>query len=270
MRQRVAVEPAGDSRGSVTRRHGVACSAAARLRRRAGVSSTSLITPITSARLCERKPSSIAHKASLARAVSTNSQSEGAKPKAARPPPYGAPNSRANCDDQHHNTGAEADCAPARHSRRRAVSRNAKPRAAAQSPAVAPVPRGTVFTSCNEAGSRPPPNRRSNSRTPKVQPPRVCGSSTACSSGAPRSIVRMLARNRASTSCLPPSAGRSDPGIPEMPPSGTARRDSPFRFGQELLGPTPRNSLREHALGPGSDRETQGRQPDGGVGDEAG
>ncbi len=65
-------------------------------------------------------------------------------------------------------------------------------------------------------------------------------------------------RRSASTPALPAS---------RAPPSGTARRDSPFRFGQERLGPTLRNPLRGHALGPGSGRETRGRRSDGGVGD---
>jgi len=70
---------------------------------------------------------------------------------------------------------------------------------------------------------------------------------------------------------------RSSSSMPDFPaaasvtasPPGTARRVSPSRFGQERLSPTLRNSPRILSLGPGSGRETRGRQPDGGVGDRA-
>ena len=73
----------------------------------------------------------------------------------------------------------------------------------------------------------------------------------------PRSSAMMRVRSAAS---MPALSSRA------VPP-GTARRGSPFRFGQERLGPTLRNPLRGHALGPGSGREIRCRRPDGGVGD---
>ncbi len=73
----------------------------------------------------------------------------------------------------------------------------------------------------------------------------------------PRSSAVMRWRSSASTPALLPS---------KAPPSGTAKRDSPFRFGLERLGPTLRNPLRGHALGPGSGREIRCRRSDGGVG----
>ena len=75
----------------------------------------------------------------------------------------------------------------------------------------------------------------------------------------PRSSAMMRVRSAAS---MPALSSRA------VPP-GTARRGSPFRFGQERLGPTLRNPLRGHALGPGSGREIRCRRPDGGVGDGA-
>lgn len=63
------------------------CAAAARLKRRAGVNSTSLSTPRTSATLADFNPSSMAQSASLARAVSTKRQEAGSRPKEERPGP---------------------------------------------------------------------------------------------------------------------------------------------------------------------------------------
>lgn len=177
MRQRVAVEPAGERRGSVTRRHGVECSAATRLKRRAGVSSASPTTPMTSARLCERSPSSIAHNVSESRPVSTNSHPEGSRPRAASPRPYGDPSSCANWDGQHHRMRIEASRKAARLSSRRTASLIVKPSAAAQSPAATPSPFGAAFTSCRAAASSAPPMRWSNSDSPSVHAAAsVCGS----------------------------------------------------------------------------------------------
>ena len=86
-------------------------------------------------------------------------------------------------------------------------------------------------------------------------------------------MLVMSARKRASTSDLLAFATPMALSPSNISPPGTARRDSPFRFGQERTSPTLRNSLRGPVLGPtlglGSDREIEDRRPDGGVGDEA-
>ncbi len=235
----------------------MAAPAAARLKRRAGVNATSGTTPMTSARLCERKPSSMAQSASPARCVSTKRQAEDARPKPVRPWPYGRPSSRASTDGQHQSICAGG---PPEHgasaSRRRSVSRSAKPSAAIQSAAAVPHP--SPFTSCRAAAWRPPARSRSIWGAPSVH----AAFSTPCAGSQRdpngdwgdvwRSSPAMRARNPAMRrACLASASG----------PSGTARGDSPFRLGEEGQSPT----LREHERGSGC--EIRRRLADSGMGD---
>ena len=249
------------------RRHGVRCSAAAKLRRRAGVSSASPTTPMTRARLCERKPSSMAHRASPARAVSANSQDDGSRPRAAKPCPYGAPSSRAK-----HGRPAPQD---ARRTCRRSFDALQTAHGEAQGKAERRRPiAGSANSRCLRFGLHLVQGGGIEAAAKTLidlggaERPQAHCSPCAASSGEeeeamreePRSSAMMRVRSSASTPALLSCRA--------VPP-GTARRDSPFRFGQERLGPTLRNPLRGHALGPGSGREIRCRRPDGGVGDGA-
>jgi hypothetical protein len=84
--------------------------------------------------------------------------------------------------------------------------------------------------------------------------------------------MAMLARKRWSTSALLSSAPLEARRSSRLAP-GTAKRESPFRFGQEPPSPTLLNLLRGLVLrsmpGLGSNREIVDRRPDGGVGDGA-
>lgn len=258
-------------------RQGVRWAAAARLRRRAGVSATSGTAPTTSARLADFKPSSIAHSASLARCVSTSRQEDGSSPRAARPCPHANPSSRASAEGQHHKMCTRApEACPASPCKRRTASRNAKPNAAAQSPAAAAQARPSLFTSCKAAASRPPVRRRSISGAPSVH--EGAGAHAASVVGAERS--RATGSKEAGAPERPSSAAmraRKSSSSAERCPSGTARRVSPFRFGQEGQSPTPLKRTRERrlectrklTLGLGPGREIPCGQADGEVGDGA-
>ena len=240
------------------RTQGVACSAAARLKRRAGVSAASLTAPMTSARLADLKPSSMAQSASVARAVSTKRQEEAVAPKAEKPCAQGCPMSRASTDGQHHRMRGRVftGVAPSA-SKRRTARRRAKPSAAAQPPAMAPAKPASGFTSCRVPALRPPARRWSISGAPSVHALALghCGSERSgrtyagarCSSAAMRARKPAMRGSRA--------------------PSGTARRDSPFRFGQE--GQSPTLGKLELERGPGSGREIRCRRAVGGMGDGA-
>ena len=259
-RQRVAVEPAAGVRGSVMSRHGVACPAAARLKRRAGVSATSLKTPMTSARLADLKPSSRTQSASVARAVSTNRQEEAAAPKKEKPCAQGYPISRASTDGQHQRMRPRAFAVAPSASKRRTASRRAKPSAAAQSPAATPA---------------------------KAR----CGLHLVQGSRIEAAGKAMVELGHAQRPCL--SAGR--PCWQDVPGKfeGEARRRGarslrcarvsrrggsvcPLRNGEEGLAvpvrarrPKPYAPDSQTAPGLGSGREILCRQADGGVGDGA-
>lgn len=145
------------------RRHGVAASPAARLRRRAGVKSTASRTPATTAKLCALSPSSMAFKASLARAVSMMRRREGSSPRRANPAADGEPNSAARGLGQHHRTQglvpapeADPNAAPMSASTLRTARRAANPIPAIQSAADAPcTAEGAPLISCTALGSSP-------------------------------------------------------------------------------------------------------------------
>lgn len=171
IRQRVAVAPAGGEAACVTRRHGVFPAAAAKLKRRAGVSATSSKTPSTSFKLCDFKASSSASSVSLARPVSTISKRLGSSPSRMRPAAVGRPSSAASTFGQHHKAqGFGERPSAAKACNRRTPRRKLKPSAALQSPSAVPDPSRTGFTSCKAEVSRPlRGKRRSASRDPSCQ-----------------------------------------------------------------------------------------------------
>lgn len=172
-RHRVAVAAAGSEAGCVTRRHGVAASPAARLRRRAGVKSTASRTPTTRAKLCALSPSSMAFKASLARAVSIMRRREGSSPRRANPAAEGEPNSAARGLGQHHRTHGlmpVPEAAPMSASTLRTARRAANPIPAIQSAAEAPcMAEGAPLISCTALGSSPAAKSASEAGQPSSQ-----------------------------------------------------------------------------------------------------
>ena len=145
----------------MTRRHGVFPAAAARLKRRAGVSATSSKTPNTRLKLFDFKASSSASSVSLARPVSTISKRLGSSPSRMRPAAVGRPSSAANTFGQHHRAqGFGERPSAAKACKRRTPRRRLKPSAALQSPSAVPDPSRTGFTSCNAEVSRPVRGKR--------------------------------------------------------------------------------------------------------------
>ena len=171
-RQRVAVAAAGRRLACDSNMQGVTDDWHARLNRRASTKLRSWSTPMTRPAAPDFKASSIAHSASRARAVSTNTMRDGSRPSASSPGPYRCPISRAIAFGQHHrrDVGDVADAVALR----RTARRNAKPIAAAQ-PAASLAPWAVdVLISWTLARSRPiiarpPPSAASSAGIPNVQ-----------------------------------------------------------------------------------------------------
>lgn len=172
-RHRVAVAAAGSDAGCVTSRQGVVASPAARLRRRAGVKSASSMAPMTMARLCARRPSSIAFRASFPRAVSTMMRRDGSSPNRSNPAADGEPNSPARDLGQHHRTQGRRSSPfprPASPSILRTARRTANPIPAIQSAAEAPsLAEGTPLISCNAFAASPAGSSASTAGHPSFQ-----------------------------------------------------------------------------------------------------
>ncbi len=223
MRQRVAVAPAGWDEGCVIARQGVRPSPAARLKRRAGVRSISLKTPIASARLCDFKPSSSATSASSARAVSTIRRRAGSRPRRISPAAEGRPSSPASTRGQHHKIHGAPRSALSLEtcSTRLTARRSAKPRLAIQAPAIAPETGMAAFTSCRLSVSRPPGKRASAAESSSGQPNchLALGPDGQRDKGAARSILRMVSRNDP----IKASRGAARGSSVFSPGSGTAK-----------------------------------------------
>ncbi len=248
-RHRVAVAAAGPEAGCVMRRHGVAVSPAARLRRRAGVRPTSSMAPMTRARLCALRPSSIAFKASLARAVSTMMRRDGASPRRANPAADGEPNSAARQRGQHHRTqgrGPAPLADPASASTRRTARRPANPIPAIQSAADAPsLAEGTPLISWRAFVSSPAGRSASEAGQPSRQPGSRNGREALSGGeavdphgprrGACRSRLRMRERSPSMTASLTESGGGIDTADGTLSPKGPSWLKG--RFGNGLTIP---------------------------------
>ncbi len=222
----------------------MACAAAARLKRRAGLSPTHSKTPNARAMASDFKPSSSAARASASRAVSTINSREGSRPSAMRPCQEGWPSSRAKARGQHHKRSDRRPPA-ALSSTRRAARRSAKPRLAIQSPAEAPAARETGFTSCTQSVSRLRANRGEVSSSPSRQPS-LEDEAAAARSGRSifsmdwRSLSMSAARGCSPSPCPPPPSW----GRPANPPPPSSRSDAPHRRGEGLgVGGIPERAV---------------------------
>ena len=191
IRQRVDVAPAGGEAACVTSKHGVFPAAAAKLKRRAGVSATSSRTPNTRLKLCDFKASSSASSVSLARPVSTIIKRLGSRPSRMRPAAVGRPSSAASTFGQHHKAQGFCFCpSSAKACNRRTPRRRLKPSAALQSPSAVPDPSLTGFTSCKAEVSRPVrAKRRSASLDPNCHEGLRAG---ACAEGTNEGCRRSI------------------------------------------------------------------------------
>lgn len=207
--QRLATAAAGALRAGCRTRQGVACAAAARLKRRAGVSPIASTHPITRASACDFKASSMAHSASALPAAETRMRRRGPRPAAAMPAPCTSPSSRRLAGVVQKKM-ARRGLSWASPARARTASRRAKEKAAARSRAAdRPGTGGAGRISCTAQPSRPPP-RWASSRcaSPSVQAGRSDGRDAVAKAPARwRSISAILERSAASVAAPVLSSG---------------------------------------------------------------
>lgn len=110
IRQRRSAVSNGGSPGPVASSSGVRPAVAASCNRRAAVNGTARTAPTTAAGPRARSPSSSAHSASRAEWAATSSSRAGSTPSAARPGPYGIPNSRSRAVVETNSTAAPVWC----------------------------------------------------------------------------------------------------------------------------------------------------------------
>ncbi len=202
--QRLATAAAAALRDGCRIRQGVACAAAARLKRRAGVSPIASTQPITRASACDFKPSSTAHSASALPAAETRMRRRGPRPAAAMPAPCTSPSSR-RLSGVVQQRMARRGLSWASPTVARTARRRAKAKAAARSRAAERPGAGTGGRiSCTAQTSSPPPRWASSRRaSPSVQAGRSDGRDAGPKAPARwRSISAILMRSEASVAAL--------------------------------------------------------------------